>query len=184
MNRIIAQIGISAVMLLFVACDWDIMDLFKSNNKRFTDCHYMINPRGKRIVHELTFGIPREHRDSTLLYFTDGSNAQEELEWTVSYVVGLMSEQTQAVIGYKAPCYLYNISDTTSLRWDKYWNRYDDSLKFCPFYWKDGSEGFACDNKECNRIANYYVMVSDSLLSLMQKDYDMLDKFKEYYAHE
>jgi hypothetical protein len=177
MNRI-AQISILVVMLLFVACD-----LFKSINKRFTDYHYMINPSGKRIVHELTFGVPREYRDSTLRYYSDGSNDQEklELEWVVSYVVGLTKEHTQAVIGYWSPFYLYNISDTTSLYWDN-WEPYD-SLKFCPFYW--GNDGnLACDDRECNRISNHYVMISDSLLSLMQKDYSMLEKFSEYYEQK
>jgi hypothetical protein len=180
MNKIIVQISILAVMLFSVACDWDIFDIIKSINKRLTDYHYMINPSGKRIVHELTFAIPCEYeKDSTLRYYSDGSNAQEELEWVVSYIVGLTKEHTQSAIGYMDPFCLYNICDTTSLHWYSYWTQYDSTKVFCPFYWKHGGE--TSDEKEHNRIGNYYLIVNDSLLSLMQKDYTMLEKFKEYY---
>jgi hypothetical protein len=182
MNRIIVPISILAAMLLFVSCDWDIFNLVKSINERLTDYHYIINPSGKKIVHELPFGVPLEHRDSTLRYCSDGSNTQEELEWIVSYVVGLTKEHTQAAIGYTAPFCLYNVSDTTSLHWYNYWTgiEYDSTKVFCPFYWKHGGE--TSDEKERNWITNYYLIVNDSLLSLMQKDYTMLEKFKEYYA--
>jgi hypothetical protein len=174
-------------MLLLVACDWDIFDLFPAKDQRVTNYHYMINPSGKRMIHELTFNVPLEHGesggDSTLRHFSDGSNAQEELEWLLSYNVGTVRANPSVQLAYRDPFYLYNISDTSSLHWNKYWRQYDDSLKnFCPFYWIPGGE--TSDDKEFNWITYYYLMVSDSLLSLMQKDYTMLDKFKEYYANE
>lgn len=35
--------------------------------------------------------------------------------------------------------------------------------------------------KETNDIVEYYWTVNDSLLRTMQKDYSMLERFKEYY---
>ena len=174
MNRII--ISLSAVLLLFTSCD----PFASSKNKRLTNKHHIINPTGKRMIHELPFIVPLEDKDSLLHYYSNGENSQAELEWTLSYIVGAI-RHSQSVLGYKDPINLYNIDDTTCLYWTKYWIQYDDSLKkFCPFYWIP--ESSECDDNECNRITNYYLMVSDSLLSLMQKDYTMLEKFSEYYG--
>jgi hypothetical protein len=173
MNK--TAIGLFAAVLPLVSCD----PLLNSKDQRLTNSHYIINPTGKRMIHELTFSVPREHRDSTLRYYSNGANNREELEWIISYAVG-KGKNTQAAIGYSAPFCLYNIDDTTFLSWDKYWREYDDTVVFRPFYWKH--DGETSDDKENNWMTNYYLAISDSLLSLMRKDYAMLNKFSEYYA--
>ena len=171
-NKTIVCIGILAI-ISFSSCGPPV-------NQRLTNYHYMINPTGKRIIHELTFGVPNEYRDSTLSYYSNGTNTREELEWKVSYVVGV-GPHSQAAIDYKAPFYFYNIDDTTVLYRDKYWNDHEDYIKiFTPFHlW---SEPIICNDEECDHIAKIYLTISDSLLSLMRKDYTMLDKFSEYYT--
>jgi hypothetical protein len=147
MNRIIIQNSIFVVILLLTSCNPSY-----KKDERLTDYHYIINTTGKKIIHELPYIVPREYRDSMLRHYSEGSNAQQELEWTVSYVVGLTTEHTQAAIGYTDPFCLYNICDTTSLRWHNYWTQYDSVKVFCPFYWKPGGE--MSDEKEHNRILN------------------------------
>jgi hypothetical protein len=170
---------ITAVLVITNSC---IRDVYQ----RYTDYHYITNTTGKPIIHELigpsnysSYGIEKD----TFQFYSSGLVNTPELEWKISGVVGVKREHIPAVIAYKS-FNTYNIQDTTSLHWKYFLGGYDEPNIKYPQYIYDEYGGQTCTDTECNKVLNYYLIVNDSLLLLMQKDYTMLDKFKEYYAHE
>jgi hypothetical protein len=140
--------------------------------------HYITNISGKRIVHEVVCN-PERVPEGTLYFFSSGETSQAELEWVVSVV---FPNYRQMSIYYKNT-YIYCIDDTTSIRWK--------GLCDVDPGFKDGNKDFSIVNRKHEETddehtwpVEYYLTIKDSLLLTMQKDYTMLDKFKEYYAHE
>jgi hypothetical protein len=73
---------------------------------------------------------------------------------------------------------LYNISDTSKyVRISGLASSQQDSLF-------DASKHEVLEGDVFNRVNRVTVQITDSLLTITKKDYTMLDKFKEYYAHE
>jgi hypothetical protein len=77
---------------------------------------------------------------------------------------------------------LYNLTDTSSFQFNlnrNTWSK-EDSLYWAHIIYNvfDGS------NKGIHEIHFETLRLKDTLLAIMQKDYSMLEKFKEYYAHE
>ena len=78
--------------------------------------------------------------------------------------------------------YLYNLSDTSSFQFNLNRNTWgkEDSL-----YWAHITYNvFSGSNRGMHEIHFETLKLSNALLPVMQKDYAMLDKFKEYYANE
>jgi hypothetical protein len=168
------SILITVVLVVMSSC---IRDVYQ----RYTDYHYITNTTGKPIIHELIgyddYGIDKD----TFLFYSSGLNNKLELEWKISCVVGLIRAHIPVMIGYKS-FHTYSIEDTTALHWKYASDGFKDPHS--PPYFYDEYGGETCTDTECNRVLNYYLTVNDSLLLLMQKDYAMLDKFKEYYAQK
>jgi hypothetical protein len=150
----------------------------KHKQIKVVDCHYITNISGKRVVHEVVCN-PQRVPEGTLRFFSSGETNQTELEWVVSVV---FPNYRQRYIYYKHT-YIYCIDDTTSVRWK---NLCDVDPSF-----KNGNKDFSIVGQEHEetddesiRPVEYYLTIKDSLLLTMPKDYDMLDKFKEYYANE
>jgi hypothetical protein len=133
----------------------------------------------KKIVHELICDS-EDVKEDTFRFYSNGLSKKTEFEWMISCIVGKATEHTAAVISYSS-FYVYNISDTSSLYWKSFFGGYDNPNIRYPHYFYREAGGETSDEKEFNRITNYYLVVNDSLLLLMQKDYSLLDKFSEYY---
>ena len=148
--------------------------------QRYTDYHYITNTTGKLIIHEIIGfddydGIDRD----TFQFYSSGLINTPELEWEISCVVGLIGAHIPVMIDYRS-FHTYSIEDTTALHWKYASDGFADPHIPPYFYHEYG--GKTCSDTECNRVLNYYLIVNDSLLSLMQKDYSILEKFKEYYS--
>ena len=169
------SILIVAVLVITSSC---IRDVYQ----RYTDYHYITNATEKPIIHELIGfddydGIEKD----TFQFYSSRLTNTPELEWKISCVVGLIRAHIPVMIDYRS-FHVYSIEDTTALHWKYASDGFNDPHIPPYFYHEYGGE--TCSDTECNRVLNYYLNVNDSLLLLMQKDYAMLDKFKEYYEQK
>ncbi|MDR0559424.1 MAG: hypothetical protein LBG92_04595 [Prevotellaceae bacterium] len=167
MNKNVFFIIIVATGLFLTACDPVSTYIGRTN-------HYITNTTGKRIVHELvgnTYFLPNEMSmsDTVRRFYSNGTVLTKEFEWSFSRSMSMQWDYPDMMISETR---IYNINDTVSLAWDVIW--YGEDRNYDQFY-----------ERECNesRVSyyTYNLMVSDSLLSLMHKDYTMLEKFPEYY---
>ncbi|MDR0559421.1 MAG: hypothetical protein LBG92_04580 [Prevotellaceae bacterium] len=141
-----------------------------------TTKHYITNTTGKKIVHELVgnhYFLPNEMNmsDTVRRFYSDGTVLTKEFEWSFSRSMVLGREHPETMFDDTR---IYNINDTVSLRWGLIW--YAEDRNYDYFYeidWNNDRTEFI-----------YNLIVSDSLLSLMHKDYAMLEKFPEYYKQQ
>jgi hypothetical protein len=174
----------SSKIAIFVVIIFTIMKISacgEPKNQRLTDCHYMINGTGKKIVHELIC-ISKYVDEDTFRFYSNGVVNQPELEWVISCIVGKAGPHTPTMINYSSFS-LYNISDTSFLYWKYFSGGYDNPQDKYPQYFDGGVNGRS-ENNETETVwtVDFHLTVTDSLLLLMQKDYTMLHKFSEYYA--
>ena len=163
------------ILVLLSSCEpWSTREI---NN------HYIVNQTDKEIVHVLysadSIFINDEKLDS--LVFHVSAKCDTTLEWTVSAITGITSQH--GYLCYNDGFSVYNITDTTSIFWKNIWGGYEYDKDPIPeiFRRSNGKDERDVTNKESIWVINYYLTVNDQLLSLMQKDYTMLERFKEYY---
>lgn len=158
-----------AVLILFCSCD--------AVPVRQTDTYYIINQTDKAMVHVLysAGNFDTEDKVDTLTFYVP-TQCDTTFEWTISEVVGYVDLPCR--MDYRG-FHVYNITDTTSIFFEASFSGFAD----IPQIFKGVYKGTIIDSKkhEQNDITNYYLTVNDHLLSLMQKDYSMLERFKEYY---
>ena len=70
---------------------------------------------------------------------------------------------------------IYNIRDTTRFSFSSY----EEGMPFVEHTWTKDTAGLFA---ETDYVSEYYITVTDSNLSAMQKDYSMLEKFPQYYG--
>jgi hypothetical protein len=174
MKKIIVVGGMVAMILCIVSCT-------KTRKEERIGYHYITNMSGKRIVHEVVCN-PKNVTEDTLHFFSSGETSQAELEWVISVVFPNYRE----VHGYYWNTSVYCIDDTTSIRWSGLWGKaiLSPANNHCSQYFCDVYKGHEITEDKNIWTNEYYLTVNDSLLLTMQKDYTILDKFKEYYAHE
>jgi hypothetical protein len=143
--------------------------------------HYITNMSGKRIVHEVVCNPKNVHED-TLRFFSSGKTDHAELEWVISVVFPNYRE----VYGYYWNTSVYCIDDTTSVRWSGLWGKgiLSPTNNYCTQYFCIVHKDSESSEDKITYTREYYLTVNDSLLLTMQKDYAMLDRFKEYYAQK
>jgi hypothetical protein len=143
--------------------------------------HYITNTTGKKIVHkvicnpEFTGG-----GKDTFQFFSSGEKAQIEQEWVIEVVLPIYEKH----VFHYWDTYFYCINDTASVHWQALW---DEPLSFtthCNKYLCAVDKDDETTENEFIETTEYYLTVNDSLLLTMQKDYAMLDKFKEYYEQK
>jgi hypothetical protein len=146
-----------------------------SNIIREVNYHYITNMTGKKIVHEVICN-PEYVGEDTLRFLSSGATTQTEFEWKTS--ASFLSYRM--LVGYYWHTYIHCIDDTTSVEWGGLWG-VDPGFK-------DGNKNFRIVNLKNEKTKDgqvwpveYYLTINDSLLFTMQKDYTMLEKFKEYY---
>ncbi|MDD3078575.1 MAG: hypothetical protein PHH37_05685 [Paludibacter sp.] len=145
--------------------------------RKQTDYHYIINQSNKEIVHIL-YSDHELVADSFVSQIHE--NSDTTLEWEVSEVVGV--GEVVREFDYNS-FYIFNLTDTSSFHWEGVFGRHEyNTVVFSDFFSKS-SVSTLSNNKlrETNWITKYYLTVNDTLLSLMTKDYSMLERFKEYY---
>jgi hypothetical protein len=164
------------VFFCFVLLTGILVSCGKPDRIREENYHYITNTTGQKIVHEVIC-IPKYVGTDTLRFFSSGATAQTELEWKTS----ASHPSYRDLVMYYLITYIYCINDTTSVMWRGLWGR-DPGLK-------DGNKNFRIVNLTHRETddeqiwpVEYYLTVNDSLLQTMQKDYAMLEKFKEHYA--
>jgi hypothetical protein len=154
------------------------MGCIKSKSIKEVNYHYITNTSGKKIVHEVICNSECVGED-TLIFFSRGMTKQSELEWKTS--ASFISYRQ--IIAYYLYTYIYCIDDTTSILWNGLWN-VDPGFKDGNKYFKIVNLAHEETDNEHIMPVEYYLTVNDSLLLTMQKDYAMLDKFKEYYEQK
>jgi len=133
---------------------------------------YLINNTEKKIVHKVKCNSEYTGLD-TLIYFSQGTSENPEFEWSVIGVfhiarqINVIAEETN----------IFNITDTTTLGWSDI----PGSNGIYTHFGKNINNTSFKDGDYYTFTGDYYLTVDDELLSLMKKDYTMLDKFKEYY---
>ena len=160
--------------LLFTSCG-------KEKVVRKIGCHYIANTTGKKIVHKVIcnpayMGTGKD----TFQFFSSGEKAQMEQEWIIE---AFLSTYRNHIIYYWRT-YIYCIDDTASVRWQSLWGEPLSFETHCNQYLCAIDKGEETTENEFIERTEYYLTVNDSLLLTMQKDYAMLEKFKEYYANE
>ena len=158
-----------AVLILFCSCEaW---------SRRETNNHYIVNQSNKEIVHILYPEHPYIKEDS--LVFQISNISDTTLEWKISEIPGFGDRSRP--LGYVGSR-LFNLTDTMSVYFgnlNELFYGINPIPEFLNLYYV-GRERSKC-KRETNDIVNYYWTVNDSLLRTMQKDYSMLERFKEYY---
>lgn len=146
--------------------------------QRITDNHHIVNQTNKEIIHILYCNHPLVKQDS-FIYHVE-SKCDTTLEWTVSAITGIVTDYGYLTYnGFR----VYNITDTTTIFWKDLWGGYEYDSESIPMIF-NRSKGITEYNDKKNEsiwITNYYLTINDTLLSLMKKDYSMLERFKEYY---
>ena len=142
--------------------------------------HYITNLTEKKIIHEIwyyQYNDTNKYDRYRLCYVSDGVINQAEFEWLVKH----MKHQYQSErIDYYS-CRLYSVDDTTSLLWN--FLDYDGYFIFPNDYYYRISSGEIKTDSGTVWVSDYYLIVNDSIISTMQKDYSMLEKFSEYYGN-
>ena len=133
--------------------------------------HYFTNKTGKRLVHELIYDYDRNFVNyDTVRFFSDGLTTETEFEWEIIAI-----QHPNSKDAHYRNTYIYCIDDTVSLLWHGLYYYELDSNYF---------ESILIEiNKRKERIIEYYLTIDDSIVSTMQKDYSMLEKFSEYYGN-
>ena len=134
--------------------------------------HYIINLTEKEIIHEVEYYSQSVHYNDRLRYISDGTTNQEEFEWLITQ---MKNQYEHEVIHYRYSR-LYSIDDTTSLSW-----KFDRVIFPNDYYYYVDYEQITDSGIVC--VSDYYLIVNDSIISTMQKDYSMLEKFSEYYGN-
>jgi len=164
---------ICAPLLLIHSCGFfDRLDIKRD------DCHYLVNNTSKRFVHEVYCDMQYVNNDTFTFVSTD-SLVGKKLEWIISGVYG----KEKGINPYRGAA-IYCIDDTTSVKWFNLWGK-------MPLE-KGGCNNYFCvtlvDTKETDDeilyTKEYDLIVNDSLMAEMQKDYSMLNKFPQYYANK
>ncbi|MDR0559420.1 MAG: hypothetical protein LBG92_04575 [Prevotellaceae bacterium] len=137
--------------------------------------HYITNTTGKKIVHELVgnhYFLPNEMNmsDTVRRFYSDGTVSTKESEWLLSRSMYIGRDFPDQMF---LRTYIYSINDTVSLYWSGLRLNFEENQNYDYFYERDWNNDMT--------VFTYNLMVSDSLLSLMHKDYTMLEKFPEYY---
>ena len=157
------------ICLFLVSCvEW---------TRKQTDYHYIVNQSNKKVVHILYSNHELIKEDS--LVFQIHENTDTTLEWKVSAIVGFGENFSH--LSYSS-FRIYNLTDTTSNYWENFWGGYEYNNTI-PEILNKRDFGLESDNnkKETNKTIRYYWTINDTLLSLMKKDYSMIERFKEYY---
>ena len=158
-----------AVLILFCSCEaW---------RRSETNNHYIVNQYKKEIVHILYPEHPYIKEDS--LVFQISNISDTTLEWKISEIPGFGDRSRP--LGYVGSRF-FNLTDTMSVYFgnlNELFYGINPIPEFLNLYYV-GRERSKC-KRETNDIVNYYWTVNDSLLRTMQKDYSMLERFKEYY---
>jgi hypothetical protein len=157
---------------------------FKTLPFRMVHYHYITNTTGKRIVHEVICN-PKYVGKDTLRFFSSGATVQAAFEWETSVT---FPNQREFVV-YLWETNIYCIDDTTLIVWGGVDPDPDpDPFASYPAYveWRDQHfKGIELKREDTDDehiwTSEYHVTVDDTLLHTMQKDYTMLEKFKEYY---
>ena len=135
--------------------------------------YYLTNKTDKKLIHQIRCN--KDYTDlDTLSFYSNGTSDKTVLEWIVIATFNSGRNETLSVISTN----IYNITDTTSLGWSFLWG--DDGI-YTHFGKNINNTSFK-DDDYYTFTGDYYLTVDDELLSLMKKDYTMLDKFKEYYS--
>lgn len=140
-----------------------------------TENHYLTNKVEKEFVVKLSIISDDCNKDS-IQYFVNRI-CYDSLMTT--FVCNSSSSVKPPFIVY-GKCSIYNISDTTYVS-DIYPYTYL-SVKLSKFLiFNEGDMIKDSKAHQNNQINNYFLTIDDELLKLMNKDYSMLTKFKEYY---
>ena len=135
--------------------------------------YYLTNKTEKKVVHQISSDKEFTSDLDTLSFYSDGISDMPVFEWIVTAIFN--SQRNAVIFVYKTN--LYNISDTTSLGWSSLtgsngiYTRFGKNINNTSFK----------DDDYSTFTGDYYLTIDNELLSLMKKDYTMLDKFKVYY---
>lgn len=153
------------LLLCLMAC--------KETSLKYEYKYYLINKTEKKVVHQISSDKEFTGNLDTLSFYSDGISDMPVFEWIVTAIFN--SQRNAVIFVYKTN--LYNISDTTSLGWTSLtgsngiYTRFGKNINNTSFK----------DDEYSTFTSDYYLTIDNELLSLMKKDYTMLDKFKEYY---
>lgn len=153
------------LLLCFMAC--------KKTSLKYEYKYYLTNKTEKKVVHQISSDKEFTGSLDTLSFYSDGTSNKPVFEWIVTAVFN--SQRNAVIFVYKTN--LYNISDTTSLGWSSLTGTYGIYTRFGE---KINNTSFK-DDEYSTLTGDYYLTIDNELLSLMKKDYTMLDKFKVYY---
>ncbi len=153
------------LLLYFMACT--------ETSLKYEHKYYLINKTEKKVVHQISSDKEFTGSLDTLSFYSNGTSDKPVLEWNVTAIFN--SQRNAVIFVYKTN--LYNISDTTSLGWSSLtgpngiYTRFGKNINNTSFR----------DDDYSTFTGDYYLTIDNDLLSLMKKDYGMLEKFKEHY---
>ena len=153
------------LLLCLMAC--------KKTSLKYEYKYYLTNKTEKKVVHQISSDKEFTSDLDTLSFYSDGISDMPVFEWIVTAIFN--SQRNAVIFVYKTN--LYNISDTTSLGWSSLtgsngiYTRFGKNINNTSFK----------DDDYSTFTGDYYLTIDNELLSLMKKDYTMLDKFKVYY---
>ena len=172
MNFRIVIVLLTAVVILGGCC--------KLPYRRLTYKHYVSNSTDKRFIH-IQYINRNRYVDIDSLFFYVDKRCKDSLEWTVSAIVGNTQKFADG-LNYKE-FYIYNLTDTTFLKWDDIMKGYKIVEPNSPpnFKFEIVDRDVWTDKNEVSTIFRCNLDITDEFLKLFKKDYTMLDKFKDYY---
>ena len=136
--------------------------------------YYIINKSGKKLIHQIYRSqFEFSTGTDTLSFYSNGASYITEFEWIA---IAKFYSQRNILITVDGTD-IFNISDTTSLGKSSLWSPDGIYTKFG----KNINNTSFKDGDYYTFTGDYYLTIDNELLSLMKKDYTMLDKFKEYY---
>ena len=180
--------------ILFVSCDPKIFDC------NYTEMIYVENKTDTDVIYEITFvpiwGVDVSANDDSLLYyyvvFDDGQNYPDT-------VIGINAAAQNGMQ------YFLSVNDGTRDNWGSFdrcnsWNHFDHEYRQHIVYnLKDTSSyiiedppynsdfftrPYPQENGDLSQINSFCLIISDSLLGLMDKDTSMLTTFADYYSQQ
>jgi hypothetical protein len=160
---------------------WFLLLLFSACEKERIVSSEIIFEVENRSTKTVVYSVKTEVGDNSLYINTQDikkmSFRKEEKRVVETYPMGENLFDLVKLVG----CYeqaLDNISDTSKyVRISGLASSQQDSLF-------DASQHEVLEGDVFNRVNRVTIQITDSLLTITKKDYTMLDKFKEYYAHE